>query len=178
MEGGTDRAMTVKAIGMLLIAGGCSAYGFLMALFWIREERILRQLMETLEFMRCDLQYHVTPLPDLCRNVSNRMHGTIRCYFDSLAVELEKQYLPDAAVCAETAAVTLGNLPERIKRAFELLGTSLGQFDLEGQLLGLESVRAYCRAELESMAVNRNERLRSYRTLGICMGIALAIILV
>ena len=178
MEGGTDCTMTVKAIGALLIVAGCSAYGFLMALFWKREEVILRQLVEALEYMQCDLKYHVTPLPDLCRKVSCRMHGTTGYYFRTLAEELEKQYLPDAAVCAEAAALSLGYLPDRIKRAFELLRTTLGIFDLEGQVLGLESVRAYCKSELQSMATNRNEQLRNYRTLGVCMGIALAIILV
>ena len=55
---------------------------------------------------------------------------------------------------------------------------SMGRFDVKGQIQGLEAVRSYCRGELENMAVNREARLRSYQTLGLCTGAALAILFV
>ena len=59
-----------------------------------------------------------------------------------------------------------------------MLGTSLGRFDLTGQLNGLEQVRSHCRRELEALAGNRDQRVRGYQTLGICAGAALAILFV
>jgi len=54
----------------------------------------------------------------------------------------------------------------------------LGRFDLPGQLEGIQAVRKRCEESLESIRKNRNERLRSYQTLGVCAGAALAIILI
>ena len=58
------------------------------------------------------------------------------------------------------------------------MGSSLGRFDLEGQLQGLESVRIYCREQLDELSKDRDVRLRSYQTLGLCAGAALAILFV
>ena len=58
------------------------------------------------------------------------------------------------------------------------MGSSLGRFDLDGQLLGLEAVRVYCQEQLSEMSKDRDVRLRSYQTLGLCAGAALAILFV
>ena len=63
------------------------------------------------------------------------------------------------------------------KHLFRNLGSSLGRFDLSGQLKGLQSVRGECLRELESLEKNQPERLKSYQTLGMCAGAALVIIL-
>ena len=74
--------------------------------------------------------------------------------------------------CAETqsraAPADTGN--------HETAGAYLGRFDLPGQKQGLEEVREACRMELEALGKNRETRLRSYGTLGLCAGAALAIL--
>ena len=72
----------------------------------------------------------------------------------------------------------LENLPKSTAEALGLLGKSLGRFDLNGQLLGVESVRSYCRRELGSLEAGRDQRIRGYQTLGVCAGAALAILFV
>jgi stage III sporulation protein AB len=67
-------------------------------------------------------------------------------------------------------------LPQRTRKNLQALGASLGQFDLQGQLSGLESARKQCRRELEELSKDRDVRLRSYQTLGLCAGSALALL--
>lgn len=69
-------------------------------------------------------------------------------------------------------------LPERTKKAFETLGATLGRFDVDGQIRGLEAVRELCRRELDELSRDRDTKLRSYQTLGLCAGAALAILFV
>jgi stage III sporulation protein AB len=69
-------------------------------------------------------------------------------------------------------------LPVRIKSILSQLGYSLGRYDLEGQLQGIRIVRRRTEESLSHIRKNRDERLRSYQTLGICAGAALAVILV
>ena len=96
----------------------------------------------------------------------------------NLAKELDSQISPNVQSCLAVAAATTGPLPKRIEEAICILGSTLGRFDLDGQLTGLESVRNYCRTQLEEMANGRDVRLRSYQTLGMCTGAALAILFV
>jgi hypothetical protein len=58
------------------------------------------------------------------------------------------------------------------------LGQSLGRFDLNGQLLGIAAVRNTCRSKLQQFEKNKEVRLRSYQTLGLCAGAALAILFI
>lgn len=170
--------MSFKWIGAILIICGCGFVGFSMSTAYRREERELRQLIGALDFMSCELQYRMTPLPELCHAASRERSGCVGKLLSNLSNELQSQISPDVASCLNVAIAATGSLPNRIQEAVVMLGTSLGRFDLQGQLQGLEAVRTYCRAELDSMSAGRDTRLRSYQTLGLCTGAALAILLV
>lgn len=170
--------MTVKLFGAFLIILGCGGFGFSITAAWKREETALRQLIGALDYMQCELQYRMTPLPDLCRLAAAENQNRIGKFFGILSTELESQISPDVSSCVHAALCCVPDLPKRVIKAFEIMGMSLGRFDAEGQVRGLESVRAFCRSELDAMGVNREARLRSYQTLGLCMGAALAILFV
>lgn len=170
--------MNIKWIGAALIICGCGLTGFSMSAAYRREEQDLRQMLAALDYMTCELQYHASPLPELCRHAGTERRGCVSKLFLNLANELESQVSPDVQSCLAVAAATAGALPKRIQEAVCILGSSLGRFDLEGQLQGLDTVRSYCRKQLEEMSVGKETRLRSYQTLGLCAGAALAILFV
>lgn len=170
--------MNFKWIGAALIISGCGLAGFMVSGAYRREERDLRQLISALDYMACELQYRRSPLPDLCRMAGAERTGCIGRLFVNLAKELESQISPDVQSCLAIAAATSGQLSGRIQEAVCILGASLGRFDLEGQLQGLEAVRVFCREQLDEMSQGRDTRLRSYQTLGLCAGAALAILFV
>ncbi|MBR4290364.1 MAG: stage III sporulation protein AB [Oscillospiraceae bacterium] len=167
-----------KWIGAALIICGCGFAGYMVSSAYRREEQDLRQLICALDYMSCELQYRRSPLPDLCRLAGTERSGCIGRLLINLAKELESQISPDVQSCLAIAAATSGQLPRRIQEAVCILGSSLGRFDLEGQLQGLEAVRTYCREQIEEMSQGRDIRLRSYQTLGLCAGAALAILFV
>lgn len=168
--------MNIKLIGAVLIIAGCGGVGFSMASAHRREENALRQLVATLDYMGCELQYHLLPLPELCRRVAGESAGPVRQVIENLACELENQIAPDAAACMTAALAKTPKLPHRLKKNLAELGVSLGRFDLPGQLKGLEAARLSCRQDLEELSRDRDVRLRSYQTLGLCAGCALAIL--
>ena len=166
-----------KWMGAMLVIAGCGSVGFRIAWAHKREERFLRDLKSALDFMACELQYRLTPLPDLCRLIGRNQKNPIGEMFLRLSRELEQQILPDVEYCLNQA-LKGGDLPKRVLEGFRQLGKNLGRFDLQGQLKGIEMVRDYCDRELDTMGNNREERLRSYQTLGLCAGAALAILFV
>lgn len=168
--------MNLKFIGAAFIIAGCGGVGFSMAATHRREEKALRQLIRALDYMGCELQYRLTPLPELCRCAASESGGAVSQALLYLAVELESQVAPDAASCMNVALSRTRGLPQRARKNLQLLGSSLGKFDLQGQLTGLEAARKQCRRELEELSRDRDVRLRSYQTLGLCAGSALAIL--
>ena len=170
--------MGYKCIGAILIVASCSGCGFAIAAGKRREERLLGQLMGVLQFMEAELQYRLTALPDLCRMAAGECRGILQTVFLNLYRELSWQKLPDAGSCMYAALQRTGELPSRVRRPLVQLGHTLGRFDLPGQIQGIRDVRKRCEESLENLRKNRDERLRSYQTLGICTGAALAIILI
>lgn len=168
--------MSIKLIGAALIIAGCGGIGFSMAAAHRREENALRQLIGALDYMGCELQYHLTPLPELCRGAATQSGGCIRNVLLGLAAELESQIAPDASACMNAAISKAPKLPSQVKASLASLGSSLGYFDLQGQLKGLEAARQQCRRDLDALSKDRDVRLRSYQTLGLCAGAALAIL--
>lgn len=166
----------LKWIGALCVILGCGSVGLAMSAAHRREERSLQQLISALDFMQCELQYRLTALPDLCRMTAGQCSGALRTAFQTLACELEDQISPDVFHCMNAALAKVTALPSHSADALRSLGRTLGRFDLEGQLLGLENARQNCRMMLEKLSVNRDVRLRSYQTLSLCAGAALAIL--
>ena len=170
--------MGYKWIGAILIMASCGGCGDAIAAGKRREEQLLYQLIGILQFLETDLQYRLTPLPELCRLAAGETRGILRTVFLNLYRELKWQKLPDAGSCMYAAIQRSGEIPPKGRRLLVQLGHTLGRFDLPGQLQGIQSVRKRSEETLDAIRKNRDERLRSYQTLGICAGAALAIILI
>ena len=170
--------MIFKWIGAGLILVTCGGFGYMLCAVHKNEERMLRQLVAALDDMQCDLQYRLTPLPDLCRNAGLHGMGAIRKFLLQLAEELESQLNPDVSGCVKAAMCKTEPFPPKTIENILQLGNSLGRFDLAGQITGLESVRQKCREDIRELTENKTMRLRSYQTLGICAGAALVILFI
>lgn len=165
----------MKILGACCIFAGCGSFGFAMAAACRREETELRRLIAALEFMSCELSYRMTPLSALCRRAAQDSGGTVRFYLTELACALEQQAEPDVQSCVRGV---LEKLPpaKLLNRQLRELGTTLGRFDLPGQLRGLESAIRSAEEALRSVRDGGAERRRSYQTLGLCAGAAMAIL--
>lgn len=165
----------MRIFGAALLLAGCGGFGFSLTAAHRREERLLRQLIKALQEMEWELKYRLTALPELCRIGADAAGGILGQIFREVAEQLERWETAD--VCASlNGCVSTRELPRRVRRNLRQLGRSLGRFDLEGQLQGLQAVRQQCRADLQTMAQGSAQRLRSQQTLALCAGAALAIL--
>lgn len=170
--------MTAKIMGAFLILAACGGMGFSVAAAHRRKERLLQQLIRAIRYMICELQYRQTPLPQLIQMSASETSGVMHQVLSNFAGELELQLTPDAACCMNAVVGQDSKLPEMLREKLLLLGRSLGRFDLAGQIAGLEAVCQLCKRDLDGLLVNRDARLRSYMTLGVCAGVALVILFV
>ena len=170
--------MTAKILGVILVITGCGGLGFLIAAAHKKEIKTLKQLISALDYMECELQYRMLPLPELCRQVSNMQTGHLRTVFLQLAQEMDNQVSPNVEKCMYAALEKFRDIPCHTRKILEQLGSSLGCFDISGQLKGLDAIRNESKQVLKLCSENQDVRLRSYKTLGICAGAAVAILLV
>jgi stage III sporulation protein AB len=169
--------MDYKWIGAVLIISACAGFGFSLSRSHRQEESSLRNLIGILDFMASELHYQATPLPELCCLAGKECRGALKDVFSTLARELDENLTPNVVACMETA-LSAAELPPVTYQNLKLLGSSLGRFDLEGQLKSLEAVRNACRTDLETLTADREVRFRNYQTLSLCGGAALAILLI
>lgn len=168
--------MSEKWLGAIFIIGSCGGFGFSLASDYRKNAGALRQLLRALNYMECELQYHLTPLPELCRQAAKEADGIVQDIFCRLGRELEQQTSPDVEICMKTVLQDTPTVPKAVRRHFKILGKTLGRFDLPGQLKGLEEAQASCKRELEAIRANQRDTLKSYQVLGLCAGAALAIL--
>jgi len=169
--------VNLKWIGVTMVLAGCGSVGFSMAASYRQRERQFESLCRGIDFMVNSLQYRLTPLPELCGSAGIYIKGAIGAVLTQLSTELDKQISPNAACCMDMV-LKRSRIPADVRRVLEQMGEELGRFDLTGQIQGLERVKQICRCELELLRDGRDTRLRSYQTLGLCAGAALAILLI
>lgn len=168
--------MQIKWLGAMFVIVSCGGFGFSIAYRQRQEENSLRSIIRMLQNMRWELQYKLTPLPALCHQAANDVGGSIKNVIEAFALELEQQILPNVSCCMQAAVQKNSHLSSNLRSLLQLLGQSLGKYDLASQVQGLEAVEKACKTALDELSQNRNMRLRNYQTLGLCAGIALAIL--
>lgn len=170
--------MNIKVIGAMLAICACGSCGFITAAHHVSQIRLFQNLIHAVELMICELQYRATPLPLLCRQAGEQCSGKIRQIFLSLSDELEAQISPNVGICMASVLDKYGDIDVSLSTACMELGDQLGRFDLPGQIRGLESYVKRLSTKLEQLNKNKESRIRSYQTLGLCAGAAIAILFV
>lgn len=170
--------MQVKWIGALCVIAGCGGYGFTMALQHMRRIQFCRQFLTMLEYFACELEYRATALPQLCLQAAERTQGILQRCLITFSGELDSQIAPDPRLCMGYALEKLGRVDMFHRNILIEFAGNLGQFDVSGQIIGLNQVKQHVLEKLNALSENKDSRLRSYQTLGLCAGAALAILLV
>lgn len=170
--------MSLKLIGVIFVVVACGGAGFMMAWQYISQIRMLADMIIILDYMESEIQYHCTPLSPLCRLAAGQVSGRMNQVLLSLADELDAQISPNVELCMESTLDKLG-FPQCMFRKILLdFSCNLGKFDLIGQLKALENTRSICSESLKQLQNGKDNRIRSYQTLGLCAGAAIAILLV
>ena len=168
----------MKLTGAIIIIG-CSLYfGLQYAAGLTLEIGYLKKLICAIDYMSCELQYKLTPLPDLCRQTAGECSGHLKALFMDFADELDNQVSPNVKLCMSCVLARHGAIPKTTRKCLEHFSSSMGRFDLKAQIRALEAVRIMCRKHVEDLENGKETRVRIYKTLGICAGAAVVILLV
>lgn len=169
----------LKALGMIFVIVGTSGVGFSMAISVKRTTAVLQQLLSALELMKHEISYKKTPLPELMRIVSLSSKGGVADFFGRVASDCyQRQEASVNAIVKKCLAETPASVfPSNVRQILLNWGNGLGKYDVTGQLCAIDLANERLRALLNQYQAEQTSRMRSYCTLGVCAGLAIAIIL-
>lgn len=170
--------MSIKIAGAILILISSAAIGFIISAYRRYEIHLLKDLLFSINYIKCELSYKCTALPDLFTNAANITGGTISKLLSDIALGLERKIASDSEKVVLTILKDYPDIPESIKYTIIDFSKTLGNFGLEGQLEELSVLQSHCAQLLDRKAKDREKYVRCYETLGICCGAALVILLI
>lgn len=167
----------IRFVGACLLVAGSGGFGLVLASAHRREMKLVKQLLHGVQEMAWELKYRMTALPELCGIGAEAAGGPVKDVLLDLSDRLRRNEVTDIAGTMNHLLAGR-ELPGCVRRELRQLGMSLGRYDLEGQLQGLELLRQQCRRDLRALEEKAPQRIRNYQTLALCAGIALAILFI
>ena len=166
----------LKLIGVIFVVLGSTGAGVTMAWGARRTLETARQLRVALERMKNEIACHRTALPELMELLS-RETGPLSALFGGMAEQLRLRQEASVYAIVRKSLAAAPALPGEVGRILLDLAPGLGQYDVHCQLYSLDLAAGQAQALIERCQSEQKGRVRSYYTLGVCAGLALAIML-
>lgn len=170
----------LRGIGALCVVAAASVMGFGFAGGVRRQERQLAAMLDALTFLKSEILYRKTPLAETFTLVTAaaQEQGT-RAFFRCCAHAMRSDRTLRPMQVFQTALDRTAELSLAMpaRQTLLTLGASLGEFDLDGQSRALELALARLSSQLRRLEEGSSARRRSYATIGVCAGLAVAVIL-
>jgi stage III sporulation protein AB len=148
-----------------------------MAKRYQMEEENLQQLERLLLWMQNELRCRCPELCTLLRLAAERSIGDIQKIFIIFSEQIAERELTDLSAALLPVLQRHADIGKSVHQVLQELVKSLGEFDLQGQMEQLRAVQALCQLLLQQHRMERDGKIRCYKTVGICAGVALAVIL-
>ena len=167
----------MKWLGAILVIVGSSGWGILLAANHQNEERQLRHLLDGFSLLERELRFRMWPLSMLFCQVAEKAEGEMVSIFRDLGAALQQQEDANGGMCMDKVLARHSDLSPITRAILASFGRSLGAYDLDGQLKQIECCKKEALEALDRHCEGKQARLRCYRTIGICAGCALALLL-
>lgn len=168
----------MKLLGAACVMLGAGGFGCSLSLRFHAQRRQLARLRTALALLKCELNYSVAPLEELCRAVSERVGGAVGAFFSAFAARLPGSTEPVRACMDALNDTRELELPKQAKQMLPELAAGLGSYDLEGANRILKLALSRLDALIEQTECERKPLARSYVLLALCAGAAVVILMV
>ena len=169
----------MRLAGIVLVVLSAGSVGFRIALALKKRCRLLRQLIAALQLMKNEIAVCATPLPQAFALMAVAVDGPLEQLFSAVAREMDRNRFLTPLMAVRQALQEIPELPEgdAAQQTLLELAARLGRYDIESQLQGIDLALLRLTEELHKAEQERGTRSKTYQTLGICTGLAVAILL-
>lgn len=169
----------MKLLGAVLVVLASCVVGFGYAGSVRAQIRQTEALLAAVTTMKNEIAYRMTPLEDLLELLRHSQEPVIGDFFENWKNTLyHGEYTTIQRALNQAVSKTEGlNLTEETVQTLDVLAGSLGKSDVEGQCTAIDLTAEQLRLQLQYLQAGSHRRARSYRTISVCTGLALAVIL-
>lgn len=168
--------MMIRIVGASLLCLASVYIGFSAAGTVRKTAKELQRLKLALEMMHCEVSYALTPLGRVCEIISDACGGDVGRFFYQVQKNLAQSNDKPQDWVAQTVCKFLPSLPKQVQDALTELLSSFGRFGVHEQLRMIDLAAQKVDAAISDIDADRAQRCKCYRTLGICTGIAVAVL--
>ena len=169
----------MRILGAVLVIAASAFVGFGFAAAVRRQCRQQEALLSALELMKNEMQYRMTPLEDVFAMLRNVRESAVAELFEHWSENLYGTQLMSVEAALQRAVEQTHelNLPPESLQTLRSLSQSLGKLDADGQCSAIQLSQTQLQNQLAIARAGSEKRAQSYRTVGVCAGLALAVIL-
>lgn len=170
----------IKLIGIALILISTAATGAAMVGGVHATLDQTRALQQLLQLMRSEIQYHLTPLPEIFAAASKTISGPVGVLCENIAASMldgqpQTVYFAVKSAMDKTDRLSVSRAAQG---AFLDLARSLGRYDLDSQLCAIDYCLERLGTILATLEAEKSARCRSYGAVCACAGVCFLIIVV
>lgn len=165
----------MRVAGMIFIVLSAGSVGFQMASNLKKRCMLMQQILISLQVMKNEIVVCRTPLPRVFALMAASVQEPLSLVYSCIAKDMDRNrwVTPYEAVCT----ALLGFSEATVGDVLLPLAQTLGKYDLDAQTIGIDKAVFDAQAILHTLEDERRLKSRTYRTLGICTGLAVAILL-
>lgn len=166
----------MKLIGIAFVLFSASSVGFRISKGLGGQCRLARQILHALQVLRNEIACCCTPLPQAFALLAVASDGALESIFSRVAREMDRQrwLTPEQAMISALEETSLGPFDSVLRN----LCVKLGKYDVQAQIQGIEMAKEQTEEFLHTLEAEQNLKSKTYKTLGICAGLALVILLI
>ncbi len=168
--------MYLRLIGAGILCLGSVYVGFSAAGSVRKTVKDLQQLKLALEMMRCEVSYARTPIGSVCEIIARSCSGNVQQFFNLARENYANQNTSPEQWVSEAVSRYFRRLPLNVQDAVTELLSTFGRFGVPEQLRLIDMTAEKTEAEIQAANADRAQRCKCYRTLGICTGLAVAVL--
>lgn len=165
----------MRWIGITLIIVSTGSVGFGLSRSLQRRCMLMHQLLKALDILKNEIHFCATPLPQAFALMAVSVPPPLETVFSHAARQMDKHRWMTPYAAMEQALQQTQDA--YIGAVLLSLSAQLGEYDTQAQLHGIALAQEQARDLLQQLEKERSLRSRTYETLGICTGLAVAILL-
>ena len=141
---------------------------------------LIGQLIIALRLLKSEIFSHGTPLPEAFGTIAAATNDCTADYFSGAAKAMNQKPWISPSESLRMSEIHLSQIAENdpVRQILRDFSAGIGRFDLDNQLQCIESAIARLEALHYTAEQDKTVRCRTYRTLGLCAGLALVILLI
>lgn len=170
----------MKLVGMVFIMVSAGSVGIRIAVSLRKRCALLRQLLTAVQILQNEISFCGTPLPQAFALAAVSAEGVVERLCSAVAKEMDQRRWITPQAAMERAWKAEPDLAQELvlHEVLLTLAAGLGKYDRDSQIQTLERTKSRLEELLRTAEQERSIRSRTYETLGICAGLAMAILLI